>query len=176
MSDASVQTWERDPEIYWIAGFLEGEGCFGWYGDDRRPESRIDHSGYPLVIASQNFREPLDRLTATFPGPVRMNSITVAGNEHWEYRVTARRAIDIMVAVYPLMSSRRRAVIEECVAKYAEQSVQRIEVFLYCRNGHRLDDDAPRGSTNRGIRRNGHRYCRACCREAAAAKKKAMLV
>jgi hypothetical protein len=101
---------------------------------------------------------------------VRKQSITDAGEQHWEYRVINEAAIEIMVAVFPLMSGRRQAAIKEVFAKYAERTAERIEAFLFCPNGHFFDDPAPRGGTNRGIRANGRRYCRACGREAAARK------
>src|SRR5665213_2081216 len=131
---------ERDHEIYWIAGFLEGEGCFGWYGEHRKfPARRTKWLGYPCVVVSQNSREPLERVEASFPGgTLRLNSI-LRGKEHWEYRVNNEVAIDIMVAVYPLMSTRRQERIREVVAHYASRSAERLQNAIFCSAGHSRD-------------------------------------
>lgn len=97
---------ERDIEIGWIAGFLDGEGCFGWYGVKRLPNSRKKGLGYPSVVACQNDPEPLHRILDRFPAGVMRLQPKINGKEHWEYRAINEVAIDIMAAVFPLMSTR----------------------------------------------------------------------
>lgn len=146
---------DRDPEIYWVAGFLEGEGCFGWYGENRKlPNRRKKWLGYPAVVVGQNDPEPLERLAATFPGTIRFNSFNRGGKEHYEYRVINESAIDIMVAVFPLMSVRRQEKIKEVVANYAERTVERIQDALFCPKGHSRDIY--------GFGYKGERRCREC--------------
>lgn len=153
---------QRDAEIYWVAGFFEGEGCFGWYGEHRQlPNRRKKWIGYPCAVVSQNDPEPLHRVAATFPGTVRLASVTAGGKDHWEYRVINTPAIDLMIELFPLMTVRRQTKIAEIVANYAERTVERVESALFCPHGHSRDEFGARRTKGVG---KGNLYCRECQR------------
>jgi hypothetical protein len=150
----------------WAAGFLEGEGHFGWWGDTSPRGWNL--RGYPLVAASQNNRAPLDRLASLFGfGEVRLQSKTKAGNDHFEWRVINVQAIDVMVAVFRQMSTKRQGQIKEIVATYAEREASKVAEFL------RRQEACPRGHlrAEHGVLRNvrgGMQWsCRRCSRDRA---------
>ena len=90
-------------EIRWAAGFLEADGCFGYY-----PKS----SGHRVQVAQLRI-EPLVRLSKLFGGPSLKTTIrkTNKGSEwikpggiyHLWY-TTGARARGIMMTVYGLVS------------------------------------------------------------------------
>jgi hypothetical protein len=92
-------------ELYWAAGFLEGEGSF-------------IHNGSPRLYANQtNTREPLERLQKIFGG-----SVMLTNNENqrsrgrnskdcWAWQVYSSQAVVAMIRLYPLMSIRRQEQI-----------------------------------------------------------------
>lgn len=90
-------------ELYWAAGFIEGEGCF-YYHPDR---------GKWTVSATQNTKEPLERLVAIFGGWLNMRPAKPPRlpNDHFIWMVHGPRAIGIAMTLYRLMSPRRQAKI-----------------------------------------------------------------
>lgn len=154
----------KDMEIGWIAGFLDGDGCFGWYGEKRNStrRQRKQWVGYPSVIASQNFLEPLERISKTFPGTVRYITTHKNGNKQYEYRVNNKIAIDIMVAVYPIISSRRQEKIQEIIANYASREAERLEDSIFCPKGHSRDEH---GFIVKSGANKGNRRCKLCDKE-----------
>jgi len=82
-------------DLFWAAGFLEGEGTFGQHG---------------TVAAEQLHREPLDRLTGLFGGRVVFRA---RGNRKsiWHWRVSGVRGRGVMLTLLPLLSRRRRSQI-----------------------------------------------------------------
>lgn len=105
---AAVQPTLRD--LAWAAGFLEGEGSFSRTG-------RADGTGPSgeRVTASQNNREPLDRLAALFGGqprfvPNRKNPLSKQPGI-WRWEITGPRARGVAMTIYSLLSLQRRAQI-----------------------------------------------------------------
>lgn len=159
----------RDIEIGWIAGFLDGDGCFGWYGENqKRNNSRKQWLGYPMVTAAQNELEPLERINKKFPGVTRYILTQTNGKERFEYRAINSGAIDIMVAVFPLMSSRRQEKIKEVIANYANRESERVQDALFCPKGHSREKYGFRvkSGANKGDRR-----CKECNKEWATIAK-----
>jgi hypothetical protein len=88
-------------DIYWTAGFIEGEGSFC-------------KSQYPSGIrvqAGQKQRDPLDRLYKLYGGYIYKNK-----QGFYDWRVTGRRAIALMMTIYSVMSPRRKEQIEGVIA------------------------------------------------------------
>lgn len=101
-------------DVAWAAGFLEGEGSFHlWTKKDSRYAGGVCQ--YPRVKASQNDREPLERLLDAFGGSINVERH--AGSDRpnrktiWYWALTGDRAVAVMEAVLPLMSSRRKVQI-----------------------------------------------------------------
>ena len=90
-------------DIAWVAGFLEGEGTFGYY------------TSTPRVTAPQVQKEPLEKLQALFGG-----SITLRNNQNiWAWNVYGKTARELMNTMYPHMSTRRREQISQALTKDA---------------------------------------------------------
>lgn len=94
-------------DIYWTAGFLEGEGCFSFVEKKKYP-GRYDIR----VAAAQKQRQPLERLQQLFGGSIydsaRISCWTMQG----------RKAIGLMMTLWPVMSPRRREKIEDVIEKW----------------------------------------------------------
>jgi LAGLIDADG endonuclease len=96
-------------ELYWAAGFIEGEGCFTGVLDKRgRNFFRA------TLVVSQKELEPLWRLSRIFgaAGMYRSKS----GVTNWT--INGKRAIGVMMTLWPLMSQRRRWQIEKVIAAW----------------------------------------------------------
>lgn len=90
-------------DIFWAAGFLEGEGSF--FAQDGR---------FPQVSATQVQREPLQRLAALFGGKIWDRKSRGANQQPtcW-WRVCGARARGIGMTLYPIMSPRRKGQIRQ---------------------------------------------------------------
>lgn len=97
-------------DLGWAAGFLEGEGHFGYQGGG--PSSR---GGTQRVTATQVGTEPLELLLEIFGGRIR-GPIVNPRHPNWQPRhvwdVTGCRARGVMLTMYALMSHRRRKQIQ----------------------------------------------------------------
>lgn len=86
-------------DLEWIAGFLEGEGSFGY------------NSGSGQVGVSQVNLEPLTRLLNLLGGniyPVKLNNKNPNWNDAYAWHITGSRARGVMMTVYPLMTEKRK--------------------------------------------------------------------
>ena len=93
-------------ELYWAAGFLEGEGCFTL----QRKQ--------PTVCAAQVDRQPLERLQRVFGyGNIRFLPRYQPNHRHaWQWTILSRRATAVMMTLYPLLSPRRQERIKDVLA------------------------------------------------------------
>lgn len=86
-------------DLYWVAGFLEGEGTFG--------HNKLPNGHYGVrVVVGQVQREPLDRLARLLGGRIYWR-----GDRIHQWVVTGGRARGVMLTLYPLMSPRRQTQI-----------------------------------------------------------------
>lgn len=131
-------------EIGWIAGFLEGEGCF-----EARRQSNGGKGLYLRVTAVQVQREPLERLLRYCGGTIRPR-----GKQHptWQlsyvWRVNSLRAVGLMMMVYPIMSPVRQKKITECLGAWKITPVIKSYQFRRrtCLKGHSIEPNASQGS------------------------------
>ena len=145
----------REIEVVWAAGFLEGEGTFGYY---RQSKSTM---GTPTVAVGQNDPEPIERLQRVFPQFRYVSThLTSAGNVHHTARCAGAGAAMVMVEVLPYMSTRRSVAIAAALAQFEQDEQVRIRKREFCPHGHRGEF---------GFRKTGadrqSRYCKACQRE-----------
>ena len=111
------------PDLYWAAGFLDGEGSFGLTGGSTASRGE-------RVTASQGSRELLDRLSALFGGRVfsqvfanksfigtKYESLTT--KPIWRWEVTGQLARGVMMTLYTLMSQHRRSQIKDALTGVA---------------------------------------------------------
>ena len=80
-------------DVYWAAGFYEGEGT-------------VARSGQ--VAISKKNKEPLDRLRTVFGGNIRQD--VSRGIHIWE--VSGKRARSFLAVIEPLLSDRRRSQLQ----------------------------------------------------------------
>jgi len=90
-------------DLAWIAGFLEGEGCF--YGTD---------SGQSIQ-ASQVNPEPLGKLLELLGGRVLKKKGHGSSKDFWLWKVAGSRARGIMLTLWPLMSYKRQEQIKKAM-------------------------------------------------------------
>lgn len=89
--------------IAWSAGFLEGEGSFM----NQKVKARSGKEYYyPRVQAAQVELAPLLRLVEIFGGRI----YSYKRISYWLVR--GEKSIDIMIALYPYMSPKRKRQIE----------------------------------------------------------------
>lgn len=91
---ASVHPTMRD--LAWLAGFLEGEGSFGW----------------GKVQANQTQREPLERIQKLVGGGIGTKRLSAWSKKPaWFWQASGARGRGIMLTIYSFMSPVRRAQI-----------------------------------------------------------------
>lgn len=155
MSNMELVT-KRHLEVVWAAGFLEGEGHFGYQASGRK-------RGTPVVAVGQNNREPLDRLLRVFP-QLRPTTpqLTSAGNTHHEVRCAGAAAAMVMAEVLPHMSERRADQIRAAMERFDLDERERAWKREHC----------PKGHSNFGYRARPRpgRYCKTCQRDYQRAK------
>lgn len=146
-------------ELYWAAGFLEGEGCF--------------HFGPKAVYvtATQVQRQPLERLLALFGGTIqaKRKSRTPNAQDFYRWTVGGTRGAGIAMMMWTLMSPRRREQIEVALAKWKQLPPSRSNIMRvtgHCASGHKMTPE------NTGHHSAGYRFCRICKRNGDVAYRK----
>ena|ERR1041385_476234 len=97
-------------DLYWAAGFLDGEGCFTVYTDC-----------YPRLSAGQTERWPLERLQEIFGGnirPVKAEQNKLARKDYWVWTLSGMGGRGVMMTLYCLLSPRRQDRIREVLSKW----------------------------------------------------------
>ncbi len=133
-------------DLYWLAGFLDGEGYFGSSG--KRKSS-------PLISVSQKGRELLDRLVILLK-----HGKVYTCKDKFAYYCTGRRSIEVMMTIFPLMSEKRRSEIKRTIKSWKEAPG---ETWILrenaCRNGHLYTEE----NTLRNVRGlKLQKYCKIC--------------
>lgn len=106
-----------DVESAWLAGLLEGEGCFR-VAHDRRPGRRPQLT----VALKMSDRDVVARAAEILPGTPRKvrtredSKKNPKWSDTYECSWTGQAAEDLMVAVLPHMGTRRSAKIRECLS------------------------------------------------------------
>lgn len=97
--------------IAWLAGLLEGEGCFLW----QKPRWHgAERQGRPRVILAMTDRDVIDFVAALWRTGVSLRwpkGQPVNKQQMYVAEIQSRKAAAWMMTVYSLMHSRRRAKI-----------------------------------------------------------------
>lgn len=103
-------------DIAWIAGFLEGEGCFA-----------TGASGSPMVKVVSTDRDVLEHYGSLVLRPVRGPYIDDRARRkpQWEVNVCGRKAIALMAVLLPYMGLRRAKKIRTVLADAATRELKR---------------------------------------------------
>lgn len=149
-----------EAEAAWVAGLLEGEGCFTGHKSIKEPSK---HYRIAVCMTDVDVLEMLAEITGA--GSVRAVRETVALAERlgkkplyaWHsHRILDVR--DICLQIYPWMGVRRKSRIDEILR--ATESIQTWEPG-HCRKGHPISGD------NVYTNPQGAKFCRECARERA---------
>ena len=140
-------------DIAWVAGWLEGEGCFG-----------VD--GYsPFILSGCKDKDVVEKFARIVGGST---TIYQSGGI-WTYRINGRLAISWMRALLPWMGERRAGKIREALeisqtgrsqaaAKRREDKLTS-KIGTYCKKGHLLEGKNALVHEQRGKR---YLLCREC--------------
>jgi hypothetical protein len=100
-------------QLYWAAGFLEGEGTFGVY---QYPHSK---RGVQYAVAAEQVqREPLERLLKIFGGSINNGSTRSGRNRIFRWRCSGERARGIAMTLYTLLSPRRQGQVQKMLSHH----------------------------------------------------------
>lgn len=98
-------------ELHWLAGVLEGEGCF------LKPSPSKPNN--PVIVVSMTDEDVVARIAKLFDTTYYKS---VAKRMHWKptfiTRLTGVRAVSMMQRLYPLMGQRRQQRIAEIVSEF----------------------------------------------------------
>jgi hypothetical protein len=159
-------------ELYWLAGIIEGEGCF----DATRRRSNGAH--YPHITVNMTDEDVVRRCHAVAKvGTVYGPHLSPSRAHHqpiWTWKVGKMAdAVGLMMTLYPIMGERRQAKIRERLAMWqAEDHPGRNPKLTHCHRGHLYDDE------NTYTTPSGIRSCRECTRvsnRALRLKRKALV-
>lgn len=138
-------------EIHWIAGLLEGEGCFRLHKKFQTP----------MIYIGMTDRDTIEKARAILGGNSAIHERPGLKDTHkriYSFAVTpSRLAIEWMHILYPLMSERRKKRIKEIIAIY--DAKPRRADDLTCAHGHVFAE------VGYYIQENGSRTCKTCARE-----------
>lgn len=103
-----AETTPTTAELYWAAGFLEGEGNF-------YHKKHKDKLTSETVTAKQRNRDPLETLQRLFGGSIYCSQKT--GEPMYAWAVHGSRARGVALTLYSLLSSRRQLQIQEALQR-----------------------------------------------------------
>jgi hypothetical protein len=95
--------------LAWVAGFLEGEGYFGFNGGTLR------------ICCTQVQRLPLDWCQAMFGGSIVSNHASrhnPRAQDAWQWVLCGTQAARLMMTLYPWMSPKRQREIGNALKKW----------------------------------------------------------
>lgn len=99
-------------EIYWLAGLLDGEGCFSETAGARLLTGRGPTSLVQLTMTDRDTVQRAAHLLG-YPGQLKLIHKKPPRKVQWAFRLVGRRAVGTMMTIYSLMSDRRQARIRE---------------------------------------------------------------
>jgi len=114
----------------WLAGFLDGEGCF-----------YMNRSTARVQIAQKD-PWPLLKVQQMIGGRFYSVKGSIPGRRYHALFLTGRRAIAVMMTVYSLMSPRRQAKIAEIIGTYRGILTRgKCNLKTHCKHGHPLNPE-----------------------------------
>lgn len=100
-----------EQDLYWLSGWLEGEGCFTIYRNYR--------TKCPVVMAGSTDFDVITRVSKLFGVGVQHMRQSGTGKKPMYYsRITSAKAKALMLKILPLMGERRSARIKEVIELY----------------------------------------------------------
>lgn len=103
-------------EINWIAGLLEGEGCFQTRGENHNPYIQLVMTDSDVVIKAAKI--------LGCHKVIEGKPTTKVGKKIYRTCVYGRRAMGWMMTIYSLMGERRQQKIEECLKQWKNKNTR----------------------------------------------------
>lgn len=110
-------------DIAWVAGLLEGEGCFMWNPFVHRQHGKEYKYNRATIQLFMTDSDVVDRAASilgvkAFPAAWDKRSNRKPGKR---FQVYGKRAIGWMQTLYPLLGARRQSRIREILVKYKSE-------------------------------------------------------
>lgn len=102
-------------DIFYLAGLLEGEGCFGFYNC---PTISLNMTDYEPVNKARNIMYTKCNIRIN-----RRSRKNPNRKDMYVMQVSGQLAIEWMMTMYPLMSPRRKEKIREIIIKWKEVGI-----------------------------------------------------
>ena len=102
------------PELHWAAGFLDGEGSFGFRMSPRKNGSTI---GSLTVAAKQVYLPSLEKLQRLFGGGIS-GYTRYTGHSINSWALSSARAAAVMMTLYVLLSPYRQGQIRSALSQW----------------------------------------------------------
>lgn len=101
----------KDHDLYWLAGLLEGEGCFSICGNKK------GYKGVPALVLGMTDLDIVERAGRLLgKAPYRPTQVFSAGRrvrDSHRIHIYGKAAVSWMRRLYPLLGHRRQARIRE---------------------------------------------------------------
>lgn len=135
-------------EITWLAGFIDGEGCF-YIGKARTPKVQV----------AQKDPWPLLKIQRMLGGRIyRFKGRTKPSESYNLLMITGKKAIGVMMTLYQFLSPRRQAKISQILGIWKAIPLRgKCNIKTHCKRGHLLNEE----TTFQRADGTG-RECRAC--------------
>lgn len=134
-------------QLYWLAGLLEGEGCFSL--NKGMPSISLNMTDEDVVVQARNIMCPTYSINIYNPPK---------GKPAYSFHFGGNLAISWMMTLYSLMKRRRKEKIRELIFIWLGKRDRKIQGANVCKNGHLIEGD------NLYIE-NGHSRCLICRKE-----------
>lgn len=134
----------------WLAGLLEGEGCFSLTGTSRTT---------PTITLVMTDQDVMERAADVMGAPsIWMPKLRPRRKQTYRFALSGSRAVGWMMTLYPFLGSRRKARLRECLDVWRRVPVKR-SLRSHCPAGH------PLSGQNLFVNNRNQRGCRTCHRE-----------
>lgn len=111
-------------DIYWLAGLLEGEGCFGAHTKTKTPRIRLNMTDLDVVERAHKLLGATCKISRVDRSKQNPN-----WKDTYNFTVPGRRAAGWMMTLYSLMGERRQAKIREVLFEWQDHPVRRLRNF-----------------------------------------------
>lgn len=106
----------RLTDVAWLAGILEGEGCFQHTPSRLVGKKRWTARAAITVTLGSTDRDVVERVAFLIGGNVTERKVRPRHKPFWTTQVSGQKAEDTMRAIYPWMGTRRKDRIDALLA------------------------------------------------------------
>jgi hypothetical protein len=143
-------------DLYWLAGLMEGEGCF------YTPKPGTKGRSIALMLGMTD-RDVVERAADILGAKLQAPRFVKGATKNSYYiALSGKKAAGWMMTLYTLMGQRRRAKIKECLDFFKSKTHMGPDTQTHCKVGHEFTPDNSYFWESKG--RKG-RFCRTCNQE-----------